>query len=72
MAGQKTVFYFYYAGHGLSDNFLHLQLNDAKTYQIEKQLRSMAKADGIFIIALFDCCREKITIESTRGSGEDD
>ena len=74
MSGLRTLFYFYYAGHGMSDNNLHLQLNEPKLYPIEKMLRSLAKADCSYVIALFDCCREKISQEATRGMGaeEDD
>ena len=32
-------------------------------------LRSLAKADGSYVIALMDCCRERITAQASRGSG---
>ena len=72
MQGIKTLFYFYYAGHGLSDNNLHLQLNELRLYPIEKMLRSLAKADGSYVIALFDCCRERLVAGATRGTGADE
>ena len=67
MEGIQTLFYFYYAGHGMSDTNLFLQLNEGKLYPIEKMLRSLAKADGSYVIALFDCCRERIIAGATRG-----
>ena len=35
-------------------------------------LRSLAKADGSYVIALFDCCREKIPPEVSRGMGAEE
>ena len=32
----------------------------------------MAKADGSYIVALFDCCRERITDIAQRGAGEEE
>ena len=32
-------------------------------------LRSLAKADGSYVVALFDCCRERIVAGATRGAG---
>ena len=51
----------------MSDTNLFLQLNEGKLYPIEKMLRSLAKADGSYVIALFDCCRERIIAGATRG-----
>ena len=41
--GERTLLFTYYAGHGMSDQNLQLQLNEKKLYPLEKQLRSMAK-----------------------------
>ena len=61
----------YYAGHGLSDNNLYAQLNEARIYPLEKMLRSLAKADGSYVVALFDCCRERMVPGASRGAGAD-
>ena len=60
MQGEKTLVFSYYAGHGMSDNNLQLQLNEPRLYPMEKMLRSLAKADNSYVMALFDCCRERI------------
>ena len=39
---------------------------------MEKMLRSLAKADDSYVIALFDCCRERITSQAQRGLVSDD
>ena len=72
MQGERTWVFTYYAGHGLSDNNLYAQLNEERLYPIEKMLRSLAKADGSYVIALFDCCRERIMPGTTRGTGADE
>ena len=56
----NTLTFVYYAGHGLSDNNLWAQLNEEMIYPLEKQLRSLAKIQGSYVIGLFDCCREKM------------
>ena len=63
MEGEQTLVFTYYAGHGMSDNNLQLQLNEMRLYPIEKMLRSLAKGDGSYVVALFDCCRERIVQE---------
>ena len=40
-------------------------------YPMEKQLRSLAKADGSYVVTVFDCCREKLAIGPTRGLSQD-
>ena len=35
-------------------------------------LRSLAKADGSYVMALFDCCQERIVTKAARGLGEDE
>ena len=68
MRGERTLIFTYYAGHGLADNNLHAQLNEAKIYPIEKMLRSLAKAEGSYVVALFDCCRERLAPGASRGA----
>ena len=60
----------YYAGHGMMDNTTYLMLNHKRMYPMEKMLRTLAKADGSYVIALFDCCREKLPPTSMRGLGK--
>ena len=74
MDGEQTLVFTYYAGHGMSDNNLQLQLNEERLYPIERMLRSLAKGDGSYVVALFDCCRERIIAEKQRGviADEDD
>ena len=69
-SNERTLAFVYYAGHGMYDNHLLLQLNEIRLYPIEKMLRSIAKADGSYVMALFDCCREKISKKETRGLTE--
>ena len=58
--GEKTLLFLYYAGYGQSDNNLSAVLNEEKLYPLEKMVRSIAKAEGSYVIALFDCSRERI------------
>lgn len=67
--GINTLVYVYYAGHGVMDNTTYCVLNGAKMYPLEKMLRSFAKADGSYILAVFDCCREKLLQAVSRGLG---
>ena len=55
---KNTLFYFYYAGHGMMDMMTHVVLNGSKSFPIEKILRNIAKCHGSYVIALLDCCRE--------------
>jgi hypothetical protein len=38
-------------------------------YPLEKQIRNLANKTDCFIIAVFDCCREKMHQEYFRGGG---
>ena len=70
--GERTLLFAYYAGHGMADQHLQVQLNETKRYPMEKMLRSIAKMDGSYVMGLFDCCRERIVAEPSRGGGEAD
>lgn len=65
--GSNTLLFVYYAGHGMMDNSTYCVLNGARMYPLEKQLRSLAKADGSYVVAVFDCCREKLKKKASRG-----
>ena len=69
MDGGRTLIFAYYAGHGLSDNLVYAQLNEERIYPLEKMLRDLAKADGSYIVCLFDCCRERMQPGAARGPG---
>lgn len=63
MQGLSTLVYVYYAGHGIMDNTTYMVLNGPKMYPLEKMLRAFARADGSYVISVFDCCREKLPPE---------
>ena len=65
--GSNTLLFVYYAGHGMMDNCTYAVLNGARMYPLEKMLRSLAKADGSYVVSVFDCCREKLVQNATRG-----
>ena len=44
----------------MMDNTTHCVVNGARMYPLEKQLRTIAKQDGSYVVAVFDCCREKL------------
>ena len=61
--GEETLIFFYYAGHGIQKAFLKAQLNETRLYPLEKMLRKLAKANGSFVMALFDCGRERWKVD---------
>ena len=69
--GQNTLLFVYYAGHGMMDNYTYSVLNGGRRYKypLEKMLRTAAKMNGSYIIAAFDCCREKLSKDLMRGGG---
>ena len=69
---ENTLLFVYYAGHGIMDNNTKIVLNGPRMYPLEKILRGMATGDGSYIVALFDCCREKLSSGATRGGGNAD
>ena len=44
-------------------------LNDRRDYPLESKLRSIAMNPGSYIVAMFDCCREKYTSAMQYGGG---
>ena len=71
------MFMTYYGGHGImKNNTVKCVMNHAANkrtifYPLEQQLRSLSKEVGGYWIGLFDCCREELKIELTRGLGDD-
>ena len=51
----------------MMDNCTYSVLNGQRMYPLEKMLRSLAKADGSYVVGVFDCCREKLKQKATRG-----
>ena len=59
----------YYAGHGAMDSETSMILNGASTmYPLEKMLRVLAGMSRTFVVALLDCCREKVDSTKWRGT----
>ena len=46
----------------MMDNCTYCVLNGHRMYPLEKMLRCLAKADGSYVVSVFDCCREKLPI----------
>ena len=65
---KKAIFFFYYSGHGsvidgltVGHNVINQQID------IEKKVRKLAAYPNVYVIALFDCCRE-VGNQQTKGS----
>ena len=66
--GKETILFVYFAGHGAMDNDTYIILNGPKmAFPLEKMLRTISKMTGTYVIALLDCCREKLSFEQWRG-----
>ena len=62
IAKKRTLVYVYYAGHGACDNDTCIILNERSAmYPLEKMLRAISRMKDCYVIALFDCCREKLS-----------
>ena len=58
--GKKTLVKFYYAGHGVMRDLLHIVVSEKhRPYPIEKMLLTLATVPDCAILAIFDCCRNK-------------
>lgn len=60
-----TLIFFYYAGHGLMENFTFAVVNEIKKarFPLEKFLRVLGTTPGAYVLGVFDCCREKFSAE---------
>ena len=67
---EKTLVFIYYAGHGVSDNYTFAMLNDPTRPQfpLEQQVRTLSKQAGSYVVALFDCCRERVKVPKAMSS----
>lgn len=65
--GIQTLVFTYFAGHGAMDQYTKCVLNGSRMYPLERQLRIIAKANGSYVISVFDCCREIIMKNFQRG-----
>ena len=71
--GLRTLLFVYFAGHGQQEASNQiLVLNEEKKYPLEKMLRTLAKNEKGYVIAVFDCCREQAPAEKMRGGGEEE
>ena len=53
----------------MMDNSTYCVVNGPRMYPMEKNLRCVAKQDGSYVVAVFDCCREKMSAAPMRGGG---
>ena len=60
--GIDTLVFVYYAGHGVSDNYSYALLSDSVKPLLPLERLVRLVADYAYVVALFDCCREKVTL----------
>ena len=69
-AGERTFVMFQYGGHGLQDNFTFAMCSTIErnkiAFPIEKKVRDLSEVPSCYVVALFDCCREKMTIKEVQ------
>ena len=69
LEGRRILTFCYYGGHGTQDNYVRSVLNSNSHryfYNLEEQLRMLAKGPSVYVVGLFDCCRERsFSSEST-------
>ena len=70
---QKTFVFVYYAGHGIMDNTTYAVCNEATKrhkirFPLELNLKALATEKGSYVVAVFDCCRERLS-DAMRGTG---
>jgi hypothetical protein len=65
----KTLIYVYFSGHGaFENNETSIILNGPSImYPLEKMLRCIGGMKGTYVVALLDCCREKLDSTKWRG-----
>ena len=75
-SGQKTLVFFYYAGHGVQKNFTFAVCNEEKLYPLEKMLRILATTKNCYVLGVLDCCRSEFKQNhrgySAPGGGDQD
>jgi len=56
--GEKTLLWFYYAGHGVMKNLVYaVCTDDSAPYPLEAQLMNLSKTKDCYVLGIFDCCR---------------
>ena len=69
-AGERTFVLFQYGGHGLQDNFTFAMCSTIErkkiAFPIEKKIRDLSEVSSCYVVGLFDCCREKMTIKEVQ------
>lgn len=69
---KKTLLYVYYSGHGvIIRGMTHIVMNEEDSfsqryYPLQKNLTVLKGFHNTYIVVVFDCCREAITVP-TRG-----
>ena len=69
---QKTLFFVYYAGHGVMDNYTEAVCNGGEKatklrYKLEENLIALSQNPGCVVTAIFACCRAKLSNEMRGG-----
>ena len=65
-SGKRTFIFIYYSGHGVMDNFTYAVTNETpengkvKKFALEYKMRWIGEEEGVFVLGILDCCREKI------------
>ena len=57
--GEKTLLFIYYAGHGIVDNMTFAVTNEDQDFPLEQNIRQIANVEGSYVVALFDCSRQR-------------
>ena len=69
-AGERTFVLFQYGGHGLQDNFTYAMCSTIErkkiAFPIEKKARDLAEVPSCYVVALFNCYREKMTVDEEK------
>ena len=69
--GKKKVVFFYYAGHGVSNNNMtSAVLNEELNFPIQSELYKLAKIPNTYIVAVLDCSRENDPAEKEHLQGK--
>ena len=68
--GERTFVLMTYGGHGIQDNFTYAMCSGVDrtnvAFNLEAKARLLSQVDGVYVVALFDCCREKMRVEEVR------
>ena len=55
--GKKTAIFFAYKGYGSCHFFTSALLNVNESFEVEQNLRDLARMPGVFVLAVLDCDR---------------